>query len=153
VLSAAYAGFAGSLYAHYIAYVHPDAFTQAESIMALTIIAVGGMRSLPGIAVSGIALVVAMEYLRAFSEFRLIIYAVVLILSLLFMPDGMWRASQGSWRARGEKRENQDRCCRSEEGTCVEPILSVQGITMKFGGLVALKDVTFDVYKATCLQL
>lgn len=89
VLSAAYAGFAGSLYAHYIAYVHPDAFTQAESIMALTIIAVGGMRSLPGIAVSGIALVVAMEYLRAFSEFRLIIYAVVLILSLLFMPDGI----------------------------------------------------------------
>lgn len=35
----------------------------------------------------------------------------------------------------------------------MEPILSVQGITMKFGGLVALKDVTFDVYKGDLLAV
>jgi branched-chain amino acid transport system permease protein len=89
VLSAAFAGFAGSLYAHYIAYLHPDAFTQAESIMAVTIIAVGGVRSLSGIVVAGTVLVAAMEYLRAFSEFRLIMYALLLIISLIFMPDGI----------------------------------------------------------------
>jgi branched-chain amino acid transport system permease protein len=89
VLSACFAGAAGSFYAHYIGYIHPDAFTQAESILAVTIMAVGGVRSFFGIAVSAVVLVTAMEYLRAFSEFRLIVYALMLILSLIFMPNGV----------------------------------------------------------------
>jgi branched-chain amino acid transport system permease protein len=89
VLGACFAGAAGSLYAHYIGYIHPDAFTQAESIMAVTIMAIGGVRSFMGITVSAVVLVTAMEYLRAFSEFRLIMYALMLVLSLIFMPNGV----------------------------------------------------------------
>lgn len=89
VLSACFAGAAGSLYAHYIGYIHPDAFTQAESIMAVTIMVVGGVRSFLGIAASAVILVTAMEYLRAFSEFRLIMYAIMLVLSLIFIPNGL----------------------------------------------------------------
>lgn len=94
VLSAAFAGFAGSLYAHYIGYLHPDAFTQAESVLAVTIIVVGGVRSLGGIVGAALILVPAMEYLRAFSEYRLIVYASLLILSLIFMPNGIGGVTQ-----------------------------------------------------------
>ncbi|MGE5623575.1 MAG: branched-chain amino acid ABC transporter permease [Methanocella sp.] len=94
VLSAAFAGFAGSLYAHYIGYLHPDAFTQAESVLAVTIIVIGGVRSLGGIVGAALILVPAMEYLRAFSEYRLIVYAALLILSLIFMPDGIGGVTQ-----------------------------------------------------------
>jgi branched-chain amino acid transport system permease protein len=94
VLSAAFAGFAGSLYAHYIGYLHPDAFTQAESVLAVTIIVVGGVRSLAGIVGAALILVPAMEYLRAFSEYRLIVYAALLILSLIFMPNGIGGVTQ-----------------------------------------------------------
>lgn len=110
VMGACFAGAAGSLYAHYIGYIHPDAFTQAESIMVVTIMAVGGVRSLMGITVSSIVLVTAMEYLRAFSEFRLIMYALMLVLSLIFMPNGVGgvasmliaRARQKSGRSKRE---------------------------------------------------
>ncbi len=112
VMGACFAGAAGSLYAHYIGYIHPDAFTQAESIMVVTIMAVGGVRSFLGITVSALVLVTAMEYLRAFSEFRLIMYALMLVLSLIFMPNGvggyvsalMSKSSRKKAKATGEGR-------------------------------------------------
>lgn len=89
ILSAAFAGFGGSLYAHYITYIHPDAFAFTESVAIVTIIILGGVRSLPGIMMCGLLLTFSMEYLRAFDDYRMIIYGVVLLFGLIFAPDGI----------------------------------------------------------------
>ncbi|MFT4100621.1 MAG: branched-chain amino acid ABC transporter permease [Burkholderiaceae bacterium] len=96
VISAAFAGLGGALYAHYQLQVSPQLFAVVTSITIITMVYVGGMSSVYGAAGGAMLLVLMTELLRDFGEWRLLIYSLVLIAILFFLPEGFvapaWRA-------------------------------------------------------------
>ncbi len=95
MISAAFAGLGGALYAHYQLQVGPDLFTVVLSINIIIMVYVGGMGSIYGPVGGAILLNVLTEALRGFSEYRLWVYTLVLMFILFFMPQGLiaplWR--------------------------------------------------------------
>lgn len=97
MISAFFAGIAGSLFAHYISYIDPSSFLLTEIILVLTIVIVGGIASIKGSVVATIILVLLPELLRflqlpsqILGPSRQIIYAIVLIGILLIRPRGLF---------------------------------------------------------------
>lgn len=100
VLSAALAGLAGVLYAHYIGFVSPSTFGLSLSLILVTMVALGGMGSLSG-AVAGALLLTLLPYADAIipglsrgavaflQDWESDIHGLVLILVMLFMPKGL----------------------------------------------------------------
>jgi branched-chain amino acid transport system permease protein len=88
-LSAAYAGIAGSLHAHLIHFISPEEFTIDTSIAMLTMIVLGGMGSLPGAVVGGAAMTLLPEWLRFLELYRKLLYGLVIIIVMVFLPRGL----------------------------------------------------------------
>ncbi len=89
------AGLAGTLLPHVYNFLNPEEFTWLQSLVLLIIITVGGLGSLPGAIVGAVVLVVVPEYLRAFQEYKMLAYGVLLIVSMIFMPRGIAGIVQG----------------------------------------------------------
>jgi branched-chain amino acid transport system permease protein len=89
VLSAFYGGIAGGLYASLVQFISPDAFSVLESVVYLTMIVVGGLGSIGGSIVGGILLSLLPEILREFKEYQELLFGAILILSLIFLPNGL----------------------------------------------------------------
>jgi branched-chain amino acid transport system permease protein len=89
VLSAVYASMAGSLYAHFLSFISPNAFSLMFSILLLMMVVIGGSRTIWG-AVAGSAILTFLpEYLRALEDFEVLVYGAILLAVLLFMPQGL----------------------------------------------------------------
>ncbi len=113
VLSSSLAGMGGALFAHLDAYIHPDSFTFLQSIEMIVMVIVGGMGSTTG-AVLGAVIVTWLpeilrnldEYLKAvgiflpfsLKEYRMVLYAVLLILLMLTRPRGLVGGWELSYR-------------------------------------------------------
>lgn len=89
VVSAFFAGVAGGLYAGCVGVLQPAVFGFMKSIEILVMVVLGGMGSMLGSAISATVLTILPEALRAFSEYRMIAYAVVLIIVMIFRPQGL----------------------------------------------------------------
>ncbi|MBN2221454.1 MAG: branched-chain amino acid ABC transporter permease [Vallitaleaceae bacterium] len=88
-ISAFIAGMAGSLFAMYQSYLTPDKFKFMFSVELFIIVVFGGMGSITGTIVSGAFLAYMAEKLYDYDELRLLIYAVLLIVLMIFKPDGL----------------------------------------------------------------
>ncbi|HET6820169.1 MAG TPA: branched-chain amino acid ABC transporter permease, partial [Candidatus Limnocylindria bacterium] len=88
-LGATFGGLAGALYAVRIGSVFPQDLNIIVSINALALIILGGIGSIPGVVVGAIVLVGLPEVLREFSEYRLLIYGIVLVAMMLLRPEGL----------------------------------------------------------------
>ncbi|MHC1747363.1 MAG: branched-chain amino acid ABC transporter permease [Cellulosilyticaceae bacterium] len=88
-VGAFFAGIGGGLYAHYNQVLNPKSFGFLYSIEFLVIVVLGGMGNLFGTVVSAIILGFLNEYLRAFAEYRMLIYALVLILAMILKAKGI----------------------------------------------------------------
>lgn len=89
ILSAIFAGIAGGVYAHQIGVLGARTFNYNYSIDILVIVVLGGMGSFTGAIISAILLTILPEVLRDFSQWRMIIYAILLIITMLFRPTGL----------------------------------------------------------------
>jgi branched-chain amino acid transport system permease protein len=89
VISAAFAGLGGALYAHYQLQVSPQLFAVVTSITIITMVYVGGMGTIFGPVGGALLLTVMTEGLRNFGEWRLMIYSLLLIFILFFLPNGI----------------------------------------------------------------
>ena len=85
-----FAGLAGSLYAHYFHYIHPMSFTFWEGFNLIVINIVGGMGGIGGPILGSIFLVPLPEFLRGFVEYQRVLYGLILILTIVFIPQGLW---------------------------------------------------------------
>jgi branched-chain amino acid transport system permease protein len=88
-LGAFWAGMVGVLFAAKTTFINPASFTLMESVLILCIIVLGGMGSTSGVVVGAFIIVLLPEYLRAFSEYRMLIYGAVLVLMMVFRPNGI----------------------------------------------------------------
>lgn len=89
VLSAVYAGVAGTLYAHHLTFVAPSSFGFHFSVQLLTMVVLGGMASTWGAVAGAFFLTSLPEFLRMFEEMDILIYGGLLIACMMFMPDGL----------------------------------------------------------------
>jgi branched-chain amino acid transport system permease protein len=88
VLSAVFASVAGSLYAHYFGHVNPDAFSIFKSLDLVIMVVVGGLGSLWG-TLFGVSFVVILPYfLESLENYFDIIHGLILVLILMFLPQG-----------------------------------------------------------------
>ena len=83
------ASIAGSLYVGYIGTVVPKDFTIMKSIDYLIIAVLGGLGSMTGTIVAAIVLGILNMYLQNFSDLRMVIYSLALILVMVFRPGGL----------------------------------------------------------------
>jgi branched-chain amino acid transport system permease protein len=79
---------AGAFYAVRIGTVFPQELNIIVSINALALIILGGVGSIPGVIVGAVVLVGLPELLREFSEYRLLLYGIVLVAMMLLRPEG-----------------------------------------------------------------
>lgn len=87
---AAFSGLAGAIFASKLTSIFPHSFNLIVSINVLCLIIVGGIGSLPGVAVGALILVGLPELLREFAEHRLLMYGALLISMMLARPEGFW---------------------------------------------------------------
>ncbi len=90
VLSAVYASLAGSLYTHYMTFLSPGSFDLFWSIKFLMMVVIGGMGSIWG-ALLGTCLLsyLSNEWLHMFHEFDVLIYGLILLVIIMFLPKGL----------------------------------------------------------------
>jgi branched-chain amino acid transport system permease protein len=83
------AGLAGSLYAHYMRFVSADDFSFPLSVSFLAMLVLGGMGSLLGPLLGALILGALPELFRPLAEFRILFYALILLLMIRFQPGGL----------------------------------------------------------------
>jgi len=88
-LGATWAGMGGVVFAAKTTFINPASFTIWESVMILCIVVLGGMGSVIGVIVGAMVLILLPEYLRAFSEYRMLIFGTMLVTMMVFRPGGI----------------------------------------------------------------
>lgn len=172
-LSAGIAGLAGGLFTQLDQYVAASTFTLDFSILALIALIFGGLRSSLG-NVIGMALVVILPDLFTwFKDYRLLVFGVLLLLTLFFLPEGIVGLLKQIWArlglGRNERAEFQHLTELLEHELTREnlpPIatewraalatntahaetaaLSLEQVTMRFGGLTAVNGLSMSIAK------
>jgi branched-chain amino acid transport system permease protein len=103
VIASFIAGIGGCLYALVVGFVKPDIAQFLRSIDFLIYVVLGGMGSMTGSILAAFVLTGLQEFLRFLQDFRLVIYPVVLILVMLFRPQGLLGMKEFSFIAFFEK--------------------------------------------------
>lgn len=86
-IGALFAGIAGALYANYFYFIKPDSFGFMKSVDILVIVVMGGLGSIRGSVISAIALSLVSLSLQSIPELRMVIYAVILFLMMVYKPQ------------------------------------------------------------------
>ena len=89
-LGATFAGVAGALFAHYFYVIHPASFTFISSFNYLTMVVLGGLGSITGSIAGAVILTFISAALASWPEWRMIIYSVMLIILMLYRPQGLF---------------------------------------------------------------
>jgi branched-chain amino acid transport system permease protein len=152
-LSAVLGGLGGGLFAGGFAYVSPDQFSFAESIIFLTMSLLGGVASPIGSAIGTGLLILIPEWLRFMKEIPglyLAIYGLSVILIIRFMPDGIWgfvTAFLDRFRGKVRIPDPGLPLQLAPAKTGGEMVLQVTGLAKHFGGLKAVDNVDIAVHR------
>ena len=150
-LSALLGGIGGGLFAGGFAYVSPDQFSFAESIVFITMTLLGGVASPVGALIGTALLIVlpeSLRFLKSVPGLYLAIYGLSIILIVRYMPDGIW----GFWQHRVRRWFAPPKFIDAAAELKLAPAaaaalmgLEVQSLSKHFGGLKAVDDVSFSV--------
>jgi branched-chain amino acid transport system permease protein len=176
VLAAAYASVAGTAFAHWIAVVNPNAANFPLSVKFLLMAVLGGVGSVYGAVVGAFAVEGLDEGLRtvipqlvpgAVGEVQLIGFGIALTLIMIFLPGGLHQAFQlavrrlrggshvGEGSGSGPARQVDDGPLLAREGRPApgSPLLVVEGLTKRFGGVVAVDSLDLTVHAGEIVAL
>ena len=159
VLSAAVAGFAGSLYAHLVTFVSPDAFTFDVTAQLLSMVLIGGIGTTGGPVLGAFVLTFLPEMLRISKAYYMLIYGIGLAALIIFLPMGLLGLIKRSKRAPAVEEAE----CETEPEELAPvapahpivsvaavddtPILQIRQLSCRFGGLTAIDDLELDVQR------
>ena len=90
VIGAFFAGIAGGLFAHHKTTINPQVFDFMKSFEVVVMVILGGMGRTGGVILAAIILTLAPEFLRAVAEYRMIIYALLIIFLMIARPQGLF---------------------------------------------------------------
>jgi len=89
VVSSMFAGIAGGLFGHFVMYLHPNSFLFTTSFYLIIMIVVGGLGTIEGAVLGAILVTVSLELFRGFGPFRLVNFAILLVLIMIYRPQGL----------------------------------------------------------------
>ena len=92
VIGAIFGSIGGAFFAANLGAISPESFSFQQSVLILMAVILGGMGKIPGVILGAFIIVLAPELLRDLGEFRLLLFAVGLLLVMLFRPSGIWPA-------------------------------------------------------------
>lgn len=96
-IGAFFAGIGGGLFAHLNTYLNPSSFNFLKSVEYVVMIVLGGMGSLTGTLIAATVLTLLPELLRAASEWRMVIYSLLLIVMMIWRPQGILGNKEWKW--------------------------------------------------------
>ncbi len=105
-LGAFWAGLVGVVFAAHNNFINPDSFNFMDSAMILAMVVLGGMGSILGVIIAALALKLLPEYLRAFAEYRMVLFGAVMVMMMVFRPQGLinnMRRKYERYSTEGEK--------------------------------------------------
>ncbi|QTA38335.1 branched-chain amino acid ABC transporter permease [Thermosipho ferrireducens] len=88
-IAGALAGLAGNLWAHYMGVIFPDNFSFGVSIGIITMVVIGGIGTIIGPVIGAIIITLLPEMLRVIENFRMLVYGIIIILTMMYLPDGL----------------------------------------------------------------
>jgi branched-chain amino acid transport system permease protein len=172
VLSAAFAGIGGVFYAYQVAIVSPETAGFEVSVELLLMVVIGGLGSVWGALAGAFLITLLGDGMRdlipalipgATGEVQLLGYGIVLILAILLLPGGLHQAAAAIWRKLVRRAKP---AAASEEVAgdiplpdvstpleAGESMLTVSHLTKRYGGVVAVNDVSFSVPAGKILGL
>jgi branched-chain amino acid transport system permease protein len=147
VLSAAVGGAAGALHPFTLGTVSPEVMEIGLLITALVVTVIGGSRRPAGAVLAALLIVHLPEWLRGFEEFYLILFAAVLLATILFAPEGLVAALEERlpFRGKAPNLPAPTPAAAAAPRTHGGPLLEIEGIQKRFGGVTALARVTLAV--------
>ena len=104
-MGATWAGMAGVVFAAKTTFINPASFTIWESIIILCVVVLGGMGSVVGVVMGALVLILLPEYLRAFSEYRMLLFGAILVVMMVFRPGGIVSAVRRTYQFKGKTGE------------------------------------------------
>ncbi|HEY3363544.1 MAG TPA: branched-chain amino acid ABC transporter ATP-binding protein/permease [Symbiobacteriaceae bacterium] len=148
VLSGIIAAIGGAVYASGFLYISPDTFSFETSVQFLAMALAGGTESVLGTILGAFALTLLPEFLRDFKKVYLIMYGFVIIMVIVFMPEGLW----GFVNLIGRRFVKPKALPKAKnplqvggQGASGEDLLAVANLGKHFGGLKAVDAVDFTV--------
>lgn len=90
VIGAIFGSISGAFFAVNLGAISPESFSFQQSVLILMAVILGGMGKIPGVILGAFIVVLAPELLRDLGEYRLLLFAVGLLLIMLFRPSGIW---------------------------------------------------------------
>ncbi len=189
LLSGVLVSICGSFYAQYIVFIDPDSvFDVSISILLANMAIVGGIGTVAGPIIGAFILEPVSIFVRSWLGGKAagmdgIIYGLLLIVTVRFMPNGIWPVLQGIYLAILNRLSGPDAIKTTKKGEKVQkiggplrpmavsgesnpspksaksslgkdkPLLEVKSLSQSFGGLQALKDVSFEIYAGEVMGL
>ena len=158
-IGAMFAGFAGSFFATRQGFVSPESFVFLESFIILAIVVLGGLGSQIGVVIAAIVIIGAFEVFRELNflkaimpagfdpvQYRMLAVGVALVLIMRWKPRGFVTRREPSVCAQGEESHTHRSRCRGAwlmAASGQDALLRVEHLTMRFGGLTAIGDLSF----------
>jgi branched-chain amino acid transport system permease protein len=118
VIGAIIGGLAGSFFAVKMGAVAPQSFKVLQSIMILLAVVLGGIGSVTGVTIGAIFVIILPEALRDVADWRFLVFGLLMILMMLFRPQGLWPARYDTEPEDDEDEDNKG------EGGLAEPVLT-----------------------------
>lgn len=151
-VSAALASVAGSLFAYYLSYVGADSFQVSETVLILSMVVVGGTGNLLG-SVLGAAILVLLPDALAFidlpegtaGQLRLLIYGCMLVLFLVFRPQGLLREPRRTGRRASLGTAPLPAPIATNVAAANQLVLEGAGLQRRFGGITAISSLDIEL--------
>jgi branched-chain amino acid transport system permease protein len=158
VLSAAIAGLSGGLFTHLDSYIAPNTFSMDFSVLVLMALIFGGVRSTLGNFIGMSLVVILPDLFTWFKDYRLMVFGILLLLTLFFLPNGLAGVMRKKWEQytySGEDEKEQLEALRAsakdlqlafaDTSTDVTVPLHLKSVEMAFGGLKAVNNLEMEV--------
>ncbi|MGV8875899.1 MAG: branched-chain amino acid ABC transporter permease [Rhodoglobus sp.] len=90
IFGAVWGGFGGMLFASHLTAISPPSFLFLQSALVLMAVVLGGMGNMKGVVIGALIISLLPEFLRDFSEYRYLLFGVLLVVVMVFRPQGLW---------------------------------------------------------------
>jgi branched-chain amino acid transport system permease protein len=97
-ISAFYASIAGGLFAYLVRYINPESFSVGLSISFLSMVVIGGLGTIGGSILGAAFYVIVPELLRGIKDAPGLVFGLLLVVVMVFMPQGLWGMLRRIWQ-------------------------------------------------------